>query len=90
MKEVIKKLQPYEKYFNTVINAKYARNPGAAALKEIHKVYTEATNDKQPLNLSCAVCVYNLLKSAGVFYFQEKEKQEKAKKQTQKKQPPKK
>ena len=87
---MIKKLKHYEKYFNTVINAKYARNPGAAALKEIHKVYTEATNDKQPLNLSCAVCVYNLLKSAGVFYFQEKEKQEKAKKQTQEKQPPKK
>lgn len=90
MKEVIKKLQPYERYFNTVINAKYARNPGAEALKEIHKVYTEATNDKQPLNLSCATCVYNLLQSAGTFYFQEKKKLENAKKQTPKKQPKKK
>ena len=57
----------YEKilpYKNTILQAhssKYVRGLTPESIRDIVSIYREATNDKQPIIVSCGTCVMNLL-----------------------------
>ena len=76
--EQLKTLEPYEKYFTTAIQSKYARYPGEHAVRLIHSIYTSATKQSIRLNTSCSSCIFRLLVECGTIYFKDKEELEKS------------
>ena len=69
-------LSQYETQFRTAIKARWARNPGTAALYAIHVIQSEVTKKKNPLNTSCSTCVLRLLTDMGHIYFADKAERE--------------
>lgn len=69
-------LKKYEAQFRTAVNAKWANNPGTAALNQIHNVMVQLTGRNVRLNTSCSTCVLRLLTDMGTIYFADKAKRE--------------
>lgn len=57
----------------TAFRAKWASNPGRAALRIIYDIYTSATGDRRRFSDNCSTCITNLLADCGKFYFQDKQ-----------------
>lgn len=73
--EQFERLVPYEKYFRTAINSKYASYPGISALETINRTYNEVTGIVRKLQASCGSCILNLLTDMGKIYFAHKQEQ---------------
>lgn len=82
--EQVKALEPFEQYFTTAINSRYARYPGANAVKTIHAIYTSATKENMVVNTSCSSCIFRLLVDCGHIYFKDKEEMKKTRKKARK------
>lgn len=67
--EQIKRLEPFEPYFRTALNANWARHPGQKAMELIHCIYTSVTGERRPLNASCQSCILHLLQDCGRLYY---------------------
>lgn len=57
----------------TAFRAKWASNPGRAALRIIYDIYTSATGDRRRFSDNCDSCITGLLADCGKFYFQDME-----------------
>lgn len=66
-------LSQFEEYFNTAVNAQWARNPGRAGLQVIYDTYTRATGDQRRFSDNCSHCILSLLQDCGRIYFRDKE-----------------
>ena len=77
-KEQMDALAPYEKYFITSVRSKWCSYPGADALRRIHQIYTQATGNRLPLNVTCGRCMSILMRNAGEIYLKDKAEMEAA------------
>lgn len=78
-KEQFDALTPYRKHFETMVNAKWSRHPGVAAMELIHSIYAQVTGVKIRLNLGCRHCIETLLYDMGKIYLEDAEEREKKK-----------
>ena len=69
--EQLKALSAWEENFRTAVKAKWARNPGRAALRVIYDIYTSATGDQRRFSDNCSTCILSLLTDCGRLYFQD-------------------
>lgn len=69
--EQLKTLSAWEQNFHTAVYAKWARNPGRAALRVIYDIYTSATGDQRRFSDNCSTCILSLLTDCGRLYFQD-------------------
>lgn len=72
-KEQIETLSAWEENLRTAVRAKWARNPGRAALRTIFDIYTSATGDKRRFSDNCSQCVLSLLHDCGELYYRDVE-----------------
>ena len=70
--EQLKALSAWEENFRTAVKAKWARNPGRAALRVIYDIFTQATGDRRRFSDNCSTCILNLLTDCGKVYFADK------------------
>lgn len=75
-KEQLEKLKEAEPYFNQAKNG-YIRYASRALHTLVADTYFEATGQKIPANWSCSICVLNLYRKVGYFYFKDLEELEK-------------
>ena len=54
-------LSTWEKNMGTAFRAKWASNPGRAALRIIYDIYTSATGDRRRFSDNCDSCITGLL-----------------------------
>lgn len=76
--EQFQALAPYEDNFRTAVEGHWTRRISVDGQKLIRSIYQEATGEKAPFNVGCAVCVVTILRRAGRLWFQDKEEREKA------------
>ena len=69
--EQLKALSAWEENFRTAVKAKWARNPGRAALRVICDIFTQATGDRRRFSDNCSTCILSLLTDCGRLYFQD-------------------
>ena len=69
--EQLKALSAWEENFRTAVKAKWARNPGRAALRVIYDIFTQATGDRRRFSDNCSTCILNLLTDCGKLYFED-------------------
>ena len=69
--EQLKALSAWEENFRTAVKAKWARNPGRAALRVIYDIFTQATGDRRRFSDNCSTCILSLLTDCGRLYFQD-------------------
>lgn len=72
-KEQIETLSAWEENFRTAVRARWARNPGRAALRTIFDIYTSATGDRRRFSDNCSDCVLRLLHDCGELYYRDVE-----------------
>lgn len=77
-KEQLEVLKQAEVHFNTARNG-YVRYATRAMNNLVADTYFEATGQKIPGSWSCSVCVLNLYRKVGYFYFKDLEELEKEK-----------
>lgn len=70
-------LTPYAQHFETMARAKWARNPGSAALDIMHGIYVQVTGDRQRFNKGCSHCIMRLLTDLGRIYLADREERQK-------------
>lgn len=70
-------LSQFEEHFNTAVHADWTRHPGAANLRLIHQIYTDATGAKVRLNDTCNICILRLVKECGRQYYADRAELEK-------------
>lgn len=75
-KEQLEKLKEAEPHFKTAKNG-YVRFASRALHNLVADTYFEATGQKIPANWSCSICVLNLYRKVGYFYFKDLEELEK-------------
>lgn len=75
-KEQLEKLKEAEPHFLTAKNG-YVRYASRALHTLVADTYFEATGQKIPANWSCSICVLNLYRKVGYFYFKDLEELEK-------------
>lgn len=75
-KEQLEKLKEAEPYF-TQAKSGYIRYASRALHTLVADTYYEATGQKIPANWSCSICVLNLYRKVGYFYFKDLEELEK-------------
>lgn len=75
-KEQLEKLKEAEKQFKTARDG-YVRYATRALNDLVANTYFEATGQKIPSNWSCSICVLNLYRKVGYFYFKDLEELEK-------------
>lgn len=71
--EQFQALAPYEDNFRTAVEGHWTRRISVDGQKLIRSIYQEATGEKAPFNVGCAVCVVTILRRAGRLWFQDKE-----------------
>lgn len=69
-------LAPYEKYFETMVKAKWSRHPGNVALELIHSIHCQVMGHAYKMNKGCSNCISNLLSDMGTIYFKDKYERE--------------
>lgn len=65
----IKKLQPLEKYFNTIEKAQYKRASLRSEDELAADILQAVTGEVQQRNFSCAQCVYNIYNKLAKIYY---------------------
>lgn len=68
-KKQIKRLEPYEEHFETIIKAKYKRATSSRVNDIVADVYEEATGEILKRNWSCAHCIYDVFEKCGKLYY---------------------
>ena len=74
--EQLEILKEAETHFTQAKNG-YVRYASRDLHNLVANTYYEATGQKIPANWSCGICVLNLYKKVGYFYFKDKEELEK-------------
>jgi hypothetical protein len=69
--EQLATLQTWQANYDTVLRAKWAMNPGTAALETMVGIWNAVTGQSRRLNPGCSNCIYNLLKDVGQLYYAE-------------------
>lgn len=75
-KEQLEKLKEAEVYFEQATHG-YVRYAPRVLHTLVADTYFEATGQKIPANWSCSICVLNLYRKVGYFYFKDLEELEK-------------
>ena len=73
--EQLEKLKAAEPFFKTARDG-YVRYATRDMNNLVASTYFEATGQKIPANWSCSICVLNLYRKVGYFYFKDKEELE--------------
>lgn len=71
--EQFEALAPYEKNFDTMVRAKYTRNPGIRGLDLMYDTYEAVTGIKQGHHYSCSRCIKNIVRDMGKIWLADKE-----------------
>lgn len=66
-------LLPYQKQFETMVNARWARLPGRSALDLIHDIYVKVSGDTSKFSKSCSNCINRLMMNMGKIFLAELE-----------------
>ena len=66
-------LRPYEKGMYTAVNSDWVRGVGEAGLRLMAGIHKEIAGGGTFINLSCPVCVLNLVRAVGKWYFEDKD-----------------
>lgn len=75
-KEEIEALSVLEPHFKTAVELHYTRNVPKPTVEMAHKIYEDALGKPFNTGGSCSYCLYNLIRTIGAKYFQDKEKLE--------------
>lgn len=81
--EQMKQLSPFERHFNSAINGDWAPYPGKTNLEMMDAIWREVSGIKIHTDISCRVCVLDLLKDLGRLYFEVAAERAKEKEQNQ-------
>lgn len=65
-------LAPFESYFDTAINKRYASYCGTRGVITITRVYNDITGEHRNASTSCGACILRLLRDCGRLYFEHK------------------
>lgn len=66
-------LLPYQKQFETMVNARWARLPGRSALDLIHDIYVKVSGDTSKFSKSCSNCINRLMMNMGKIFLADRE-----------------
>lgn len=70
-------LLPYQKQFETMVNARWARLPGRSALDLIHDIYVKVSGDTSKFSKSCSNCINRLMMNMGKIFLADREERRK-------------
>ena len=71
--EQLDALRPYEKNMETAIKSDWTRGIGTAGLRTMARIRKEASGGTTFVNMSCPVCVLELVRQVGRWYFEDKD-----------------
>lgn len=81
----LRKLETYERFFDTAIRSGYSSYPGQEAIDRMLEVWKELTGKDYAFRAGCSTCIFNLVHDMGTLYraqrpigWKEKNKAEKA------------
>lgn len=69
----IESLRPYEKGMYTAVNSDWVRGVGDAGLRLMASIHKEIAGGGTFINMACPVCVLNLVRAVGKWYFADKD-----------------
>lgn len=64
----LRKLETYERHFDTVMRAGYCSYPGQEAIDRMRDVWKELTGKDYPFRAGCSTCIFNLVQDLGTLY----------------------
>lgn len=64
----LRKLEAYERFFDTAIRAGYSSYPGQEALDKMLAVWKELTGKDYAFRPGCSTCIFNLVRDMGTLY----------------------
>lgn len=64
----LRKLEAYERYFDTAIRAGYCSYPGQDAIDKMLAVWAELTGQAYAFRAGCSTCIFNLVRDLGTLY----------------------
>ena len=68
----LEELRPYEKNMFTAVHSDWSRGLGSRGIDTLAKVRDAVTGEKHFVNRSCPVCVLELVRTVGRWYFEDK------------------
>lgn len=87
----LRKLESYERFFDTAIRSGYSSYPGQEAIDRLLEVWKELTGKDYAFRPGCSTCIFNLVRDMGTLYraqrpigWKEKKEAEKAAKEAEK------
>ena len=87
----LRKLENYERFFDTAIRSGYSSYPGQEAIDRMRDVWKELTGKDYAFRAGCSTCIFNLVHDIGTLYraqrpigWKEKKEAEKAAKEAAK------
>ncbi len=64
----LRKLEAYERFFDTTIRAGYCSYPGQEAIDRMLAVWQELTGHAYAFRAGCSTCIFNLVHDIGTLY----------------------
>ena len=64
----LRKLETYERFFDTAIRSGYSSYPGQEAIDRMRDVWKELTGKDYAFRAGCSTCIFNLVHDIGTLY----------------------
>ena len=64
----LRKLENYERFFDTAIRSGYSSYPGQEAIDRMRDVWKELTGKDYAFRAGCSTCIFNLVHDIGTLY----------------------
>lgn len=64
----LRKLESYERFFDTAIRSGYSSYPGQEAIDRLLEVWKELTGKDYAFRPGCSTCIFNLVRDMGTLY----------------------
>ena len=64
----LRKLESYERFFDTAIRSGYSSYPGQEAIDRLLEVWKELTGKDYAFRSGCSTCIFNLVRDMGTLY----------------------
>lgn len=64
----LRKLETYERFFDTAIRSGYCSYPGQEAIDRMLEVWKELTGKDYAFRAGCSTCIFNLVHDIGTLY----------------------
>ena len=64
----LRKLETYERFFDTAIRSGYSSYPGQEAIDRMRDVWKELTGKDYAFRAGCSTCIFHLVHDIGALY----------------------